>query len=267
MNFSTRKILAMAALVLIGAGVFFVSRSHRLPATGPEERRVVEPRHELQAVERPAQGGVVHFSKLEQFRGWSDQYLLATATGRESMKDEGLALAKARRPEFLKLIKADPARALKEAVPMVVRQDLPAKVVAQLEERVRGVGELRTYAGTALPDQANVNSVHYLELRDGTTYEAHTFGREEGNPPLKANRSVNGVAIAPDRGMAQLALDPSPIRPLEIGERPDSSLSKVQICPISGNSTAVPPDQANAPVTADTPVVEAQGSIVLPLQR
>ncbi|MGC4016590.1 MAG: Calx-beta domain-containing protein [Luteolibacter sp.] len=263
----SRRSRFVAALVACGAfalGVFVLVRpGGDPPGTAARHEAAARPERETEREKEPraVTTGPVDFAKLEAFNAWSRGYMASSAETRKASADEGLALAKARRPEFLKLIKSDPARALQEAVPMVVRQDLPAKVVAQLEERVRGVGALRTYANTSLPGGGIVPSAHYLELNDGVTYETYTSGREKGLMDYKPNRSVNGVAIRPEGGMAQLALDPSPIRPLEVGERPDPALQKVEICPVSGNSTALPADQANAAVKADEPVVEAQGQV------
>ena len=256
----SRGILVLLACCVIAVCLFIAGKRH--PAVLAESATPVRAATRPALPEAPAASvdGPVNFAKLEQFNNWASRY--RDTAEKESLVTEGVALAKARRPEFLKLIKTDSARALKEAVPMVVRQDLPPKVVAQLEERVRGVGQLRTYAGTPLAGQPAVESIHYLELKDGPTYEAHTSGREKDQLALKNNRSVNGVAITPDKGIAQLALDPNAVRPLEVGERPDPSLNRTFICPISGNSTAIPPDQASAPVTSDEPVVEAQGTIV-----
>lgn len=260
MSRRSRLVAALAACGAFALGIFVYVK----PAAGPlvgASRHDPAARTVLPKAAAADAGGPVDFAKLEAFTGWSRGYLTSSAEQRQAAVEEGVALAKARRPEFLKLIQKDPARALHEAVPMVVRQDLPAKVVAQLEERVRGTGALRTYANTTLPGNAAVAAVHYLELNDGVTYEAHTSGREQYLMDYKPNRSVNGVAIRPEGGMAQLALDPSPVRPLEVGERPDPALPKVEICPVSGNSTALPADQAAAAVKADEPVVEAQGQV------
>ncbi|MFD0893583.1 DUF1349 domain-containing protein [Luteolibacter ambystomatis] len=261
MSRRSRLVAALAACGAFALGTYIYQKSSSPFRPGGALRHEAAARAEVAKEPRPVEGGPVDFGKLEAFKDWSRGYMAASAEERKAAADEGVALAKARRPEFLKLIKTDPARALAEAVPMVVRQDLPAKVTAHLEERVRGVGALRTYANTTLPGSVPVAAVHYLELNDGVTYQAYTSGREQYLMDYKANRSVNGVAVRPKGGMAQLALDPRPVRPLEVGERPDPALPKVEICPVSGNSTALPPEQAAAAVKADEPVVEAQGQV------
>jgi hypothetical protein len=48
------------------------------------------------------------------------------------LEAEGLALARARRPELFRLIKLDPASALAVTVPMTVRRELPVAVLARV---------------------------------------------------------------------------------------------------------------------------------------
>jgi hypothetical protein len=65
------------------------------------------------------------------FRDWTKRYLAAAAGApRASLEAEGLALARARRPELLRLIKLDPASALAVTVPMTVRRELPVALLA-----------------------------------------------------------------------------------------------------------------------------------------
>ena len=72
---------------------------------------------------------------LTPFREWTRRWLAArTADRRGVLMAEGVALAKARRAEFLRLIEDEPERALAEAVPLLVRQELPAEVLAWIEE-------------------------------------------------------------------------------------------------------------------------------------
>lgn len=85
----------------------------------------------------PGGGGPVAFA---QFNDWSARYLAAARGARRDLLAEGQALATARRGVLARLIAAEPRRALENAVPMVVRRQLPAEVVALLEERVSGKG-------------------------------------------------------------------------------------------------------------------------------
>ena len=101
----------------------------RAPVAGPMPPSVL-----------PAESGsapsVPAAESIPAFRLWADAFTHATPAERAAMTAEGVALAQARRPVFKQLIQDHPRRALDEAVPMVVRQELPAEIVALLEERV-----------------------------------------------------------------------------------------------------------------------------------
>jgi hypothetical protein len=90
------------------------------------------------------------------FNEWAHRYLTAAPEQRAALENEGIRLAQARRPEVKSLIVNDPRQALAEAVPMVVRQQLPASVVPWLERRVADTGTLRVYLSTPPPDHAVV---------------------------------------------------------------------------------------------------------------
>ena len=170
---------------------------------------------------------------------------------------EGVQLAAARRAEFKALIIAHPREALRQAVPMVVRQQLPAEVVAQLEERVEGRARLHIYQSAPLDPAAPVQPpvMRYAEFQDGTTYEAYVYGRHTESMRGLPNASLHGVAF--DR---VLAVHESPLRRLEVGEIPFSGKPAVEICPVSGKTTlATPPTEA---IAEETVAVEAHGEII-----
>ena len=70
---------------------------------------------------------------VARFAEWTQQYVQATPKERAILLHEGIALAQQRRPVFKEMIKGDPRLALAEAVPMVVRQQLPQSVVNWIE--------------------------------------------------------------------------------------------------------------------------------------
>jgi regulation of enolase protein 1 (concanavalin A-like superfamily) len=194
---------------------------------------------------------------LVRFDDWSRRYLAASEAERAAMMAEGMTLAKARRPIFRQIIQTDPRLALMEAVPMVVRQQLPAQIVSELEERVAARGELRVYAaGPESKEQGERPYLRYAETLDGRTYEAHVFGRREFDYQQKPGLHVVGVAMDGD-----LALSESPLRRLEPGEIPPMGKKQVEICPVSGKDTAraLPPP---TPVAETTAVVETGDEIV-----
>ena len=196
-------------------------------------------------------------STLGQFQSWAQRYLAAAPADRAALVPEGVQLATARRPVFKALIVGHPREALRQAVPMAARQQLPAEVVAQLEERIGGRAHLRIYQSTPLDPAAPVQPpvARYAEFPDGATYEAYVYGRRTESMRWLPNASLNGVAL--DRA---LAVHESPLRRLEVGELPAAGKPAVEICPVSGKTTlATPPTAA---IEEAVVAVEAHGEIV-----
>ena len=90
-------------------------------------------------------------TKIDAFREWTERWAKADEAGRTALREEGAKLAQERREEFKALIVTDPRRAFEAAVPRVVRQDLPADIVAALEKTVATSGEYITYLGMPSP--------------------------------------------------------------------------------------------------------------------
>ncbi len=194
---------------------------------------------------------------IARFAEWSQQYLKATPKERAILRAEGVALAQQRRPVFKELIKGEPRQALANAVPMVVRQQLPQDVVNQLEERVAGRAVLRVYQSTPQPGEAAVGTTRIAEFQNGGTFSAYVYGRRAEKVTWTPDASLNGVAL--DR---QLAVSEDPLRVLEVGEIPDPTKPAVTVCPVSGLKTEAPSIAAAEPITDATPAVEAFGEIV-----
>lgn len=167
------------------------------------------------------------------------------------MQAEGVRLARAHRAEIKTLIASDPRAALEQAVPVIVRQKLPANVVAQLEQRVSGKGSLEMYVATPLKASEPTVTQRIVTLGD-QTFHAQFYGRRSRLKSL-AEITVNGVAV--DR---ELAVSEAPARALEIGEVPDPAKQIVRVCPVSGITT----EAASAAVTASTPAVEVGQQII-----
>ena len=79
------------------------------------------------------------FRKVVAFNDWARQWQAADAAGRTAMQAEGVRLAAERRAEFKALIATDPQRALEQAVPRVILQDLPAEIAPGLFARLTEV--------------------------------------------------------------------------------------------------------------------------------
>ncbi len=195
------------------------------------------------------------FKKVVAFNQWAKQWQAADAPAREELRAEGLRLATERRPEFKALIVADPRRALEQAVPRVIRQDLPAEIAAQLEQPVSATGALNVYRGRPEGDipVGTELTLRYFETAAGASYKARVFG-ELVPANSKAEVPLRGVAI--DR---EFAVAENPVRQLEKGERIPKDAQVVATCPVSHLTTPVPAPEAA--VTDATPTVEIGGQI------
>lgn len=151
--------------------------------------------------------------------------MAANAQERIRLESNGVALAKVRRPEFLSLIRRQPKAALAHAVPAAAREQLPAAVVANLESRVSGRGDLEVLARTAPSSIAVLRRARFGE----TTYTAHVFGERE-NQRTTRNISLHGVALD-----GHLAVSGSPLRAFEPGESiPAEKPVAADSCIVSG---------------------------------
>ena len=144
---------------------------------------------------------------------------------------EGVKLARDRRAALLDLIEKDPRRALELAVPESVRRKLPASVLAELEERVSGRGNLLVAAATALPGREHeVPAVMRTVAVSGREFETFTYGRRE-SAMSREQIAVHGIALD-----GRLAMSEWPARVLEPVEAAEAraSLSTPPLCPVSG---------------------------------
>jgi uncharacterized delta-60 repeat protein len=244
-------------------------RSRRLVASGPTPAPVPAaptpvlamraPTPALRAEKNPRPDSVIASAWLSEtrpamaaFADWTARYLNATAAQRTGLLIEGLDLAQQRRAALAALIPTDPEQALADAVPMVVRQQLPAEILALLEERVSAQGDLELLAGSSSPGQAAAVSIYRSTLINGREYRAYAYGRRATLATLPKT-SIIGIAV--DQA---LAVSDSPVRVLEAGELPGSR-AVTNVCVISGNVTPV---NASAGLNLATPTaVEANGQI------
>lgn len=265
-NFSKAALVTGGLVAVAGIGWWLSPRSHRTASSAQPPGLSVQP-GVAPAAGIPT-GKVVTSAEPVQtttpsrerayaaFRDWTQRYLDAPAAERTGLVEEGVALAAERRPLFKRLIQTNPRQALLEAVPMVVRQDLPEAVVALLEERVNGRGAIRVYQGVGADNASPAQGHRVVELAAGRTYAAYVYGRREESVLWVPNASVNGVAMEVD-----LAVNEDAYRPLEVGERPDPAKPAVAVCPVSGKTSAAD-EQIGEAITEATPAVEAYGEIV-----
>ncbi|HTH46904.1 MAG TPA: PKD domain-containing protein, partial [Candidatus Limnocylindria bacterium] len=163
-----------------------------------------------------------------RFRDWTDRYLAADPAAKIELTAEGLEMAKARREDLAGLIRQDPRRAIELAVPVAIRSQLPAEVVAQLEERVDGRGELAVFGATPAPDSGpDFEPVFRTAAINGQRFKAYVYGRREGEP-ARFDVALHGVAV--DNA---LAVDENPVRVLEPAEAA-AAIAQDPVCGISG---------------------------------
>lgn len=224
--------------------------------------------------------------EFARFNDWAARYVAADEEQRRGLVDEGIALAGARRTVLRRMIEEDPRRAIENAVPPVVRQELPAAVAERLEERVNETAFFGVLG--ALPSADNPATPAYrreVRTSDGGYYRAFAYGRRASQPTTE-QASIVGIAVDD-----VLALDERPLRTVASGEIPNhpNNLTRqrtvipldargfaqdrsvlaarapargvVETCPISGTATAVPKseDGGAAAVTGGQVVVEAGG--------
>lgn len=187
---------------------------------------------------------------LTAFDAWAVAYVNADAAGKAGLIAKGVELAAARRPVFKQLIKDDPRHALERAVPMVVRQKLPAAVLALLETRVNQRAVVSTYQGVPAegepaPAPGRTLTHRIAQTRNDGAFNLHVYGRRAQIVTTVPNAAINGVGI--DR---EIAASESPVRVLEVGEVPDQTKEQVSVCPVSGLKTASEEEIAD-PITAE----------------
>ncbi|MFN0077536.1 MAG: Calx-beta domain-containing protein [Prosthecobacter sp.] len=194
---------------------------------------------------------------LTDFGAWMLRYLDASETERAALVVEGMKLVQERRPVFKALIMENPREALAKAVPMVVRQKLPAEVVALLEKRMNHIGAIRVLQGVPLDlNDAPVPTYREVELEKGGTYRAYVYGERANKLTWTAGASVNGVAMD-----SEFAISDEPTRRLEVGEILPAGKTVVGDCPVSGKYVL---DAADVPavVPESLPAVETPTEII-----
>lgn len=148
------------------------------------------------------------------FNAWVGRWESAAADARAALVPDGIRLATARRTELRGLIEHDPERALRLAVPAVVRRSVPNDVAALLEERIDGRGDL-TVTITCLEQHDRIDrAVRVGERR----WQAFVYGRR-GSQSSKVGLPIHGIAIDD-----VLALHSSPFRRAEPIEKRDAGL-------------------------------------------
>ncbi len=191
-------------------------------------------------------------TRFAEFRAWTEEALTSGAKAGD-FQARGVALAQARRVELAKLIVEDPERALAEAIPPRVRQELPSAVVSQLEDRVSTRADYRVLATLPVEGAAAVPAVRRLVIAaDGTSYDAYVYGTRLRQ--LTATRlPINGIAVD-----GKLAVAESAVRVLAVGEKIAPGTPVSEVCPVSGETVAA---AHPGEVPADAHALEIGGAV------
>ena len=169
---------------------------------------------------------------MQAFAEWTTRYVAAAPGDRDALEQEGVAIAEARRAALEKQIAGDPRRALANAVPLAMREQLPASIVERLEERVDAFGDISLVHAMAVEGGAPIASKDRAAI-DGQFYEAYRYG-DRTNVPYAKDASLHGIVIN-----NKLAVLDSPVRVLEEGERLDGEVVN-ESCPVSGTTVGRP---------------------------
>ncbi|HEY2573567.1 MAG TPA: hypothetical protein VGH65_05835, partial [Verrucomicrobiaceae bacterium] len=190
-------------------------------------------------------------------------YFATAPAERAALEAHGVQLAMEHTMALAALIRTDPKSAIEHAVPMVARQDLPPLIVSRLEERVNVQGAFKVIG--AVPDGVQNTEKQAAPIsrrvtaQDGREWRAYTYGtRAQMGTRLAA--SLNGVAVGGD-----FAVSDSPLRILEVGERPlPRGREVIKECPVSGITSPVTsgPQGNLPPISSNTPAYETSQRIV-----
>lgn len=179
------------------------------------------------------------------------------------MLKKGAELAVAHTQRIAEMIRVDPQQAIANAVPMVVRQDLPSSIVSLLETRVSTKASLNVYGNVPLPGaEASPGFNPYtrsVTKVDGSYWNAYVYGARASQRTMSV-ASINGVSVGNDMAVAE-----TPARQLEAGERPNAADREVvEICPVSKKETVVERTAAGElpAITEETPALETEERII-----
>ena len=158
------------------------------------------------------------------FAAWLGQYSQATNDSQKTqLASQGLSLAQQRRAALSQWIKTEPQRAVASAIPVSVRAQLPADIVAQLETPVSAIGDLTVNAFLQAKGGPRVQPLERMVKVGGTSYRAYVYGRRSSQTS-KQGIPLYGVALD-----GELALGASALRRLASDETPDPAKTLVNV--------------------------------------
>ena len=139
---------------------------------------------------------------FSEFARWVKNYQNAAPEERAAAVETGVSLAKTRRAALRELIGKDPVSAISVAVPVAERDTLPRAVVAALETRVSGAGQLQVLGVTPIPDgpQPAQPIIRTIKLQ-GRKFFVSASPRAK-LPAITGPAAVQGIAIDDDLAVA-----------------------------------------------------------------
>ncbi|MCE9518781.1 MAG: PKD domain-containing protein, partial [Verrucomicrobia bacterium] len=188
-------------------------------------------------------------TEFERFNEWAARYLAATDEQRRELQEEGIKIAQARRVVLRQMIETNPRQAIENAVPPVLRQQLPAAIAEQLEERVNE----EAFYGVlgSVPSAENPATPAYrreVQTSDGGRYRAFVYGRRLNQPTILTRQRT--ATLLDEQGFVsgrELRTSPAPPRDI------------VETCPVSGKTTVAAKAENGGAVSSAEVVVEAGG--------
>jgi hypothetical protein len=197
------------------------------------------------------------------FRKWSFSYLAASSDQPKAILANGRELAVAHTARIAAMIPLDPEQAIANAVPMVIRQDLPPSIVALLEQRVNRKASLTVNGNAPLPGQENSPDfkpyTRVISTEEGEHWNAYVYGKR-GQQRSLSSTFINGISVGYD-----MAVSDSRVRQLEVGERPaPGDREVVESCPVSQEETVVARTESGTlpPITEETPAFETAERVI-----
>ena len=273
-----RKLAALAAAILVVASIWLMSHQSPSPSSLPvtqadasagantsKSAQDPAPRASVPIKDTAASGESSGrtATPITDFRKWAETYLATPENLRRAMLPTGMERAKAHTAAIAELIRKDPEQAIANAVPMVIRQDLPAGIVGLLENRVSMKASLNVYGNVPLPGmEAAADFEPYtrsVSQEDGSHWNAFVYGKRASQRTI-STASINGISVGKDMAVAD-----SPLRQLEPGERPNpAGRDVVEVCPVSKKETVVERTESGKlpAVTDATPAFETPERIV-----
>src|ERR1051325_11335237 len=157
---------------------------HAPTAPKPESLTVASAQNATDTVQGFRETALSDEARVGKFRDWMSRYqLTADPAAKGRLEAEGDVLAQERREVMARLIEQDPQRALQEAIPYRLRQQLPESITRHLEQTVSGRGTLGVLGVLPDPDsnEPSVGIVRTAHL-NGQEYRAFVYGRRLSQP-------------------------------------------------------------------------------------